>query len=272
MIILPPVSDIPKLQQNSQVKVLLAPSNRTIFVAIDVTRPGPTQDAKFRQALNYAVDKEGIIKSVLFGAADPMNAPMSSMLFGYCKAGAYPYDPNKAKQLLQEGGYSNVALKMGYPTGRYVQDAQAAQAIAGNLRDVGINVDPQTSDWPSYLAQINVPPDKSTFDIHMLGWAPGFLDAFQAMVQFKKSAWPPAGLATSHYSNPQVEDLLSKADQNQNEQERAQQYCEASKLIWNDAPWIFLWVQKFPIVHSVKVKNIGSLAIEKFSAIYAEPA
>ncbi|MBI3965744.1 MAG: ABC transporter substrate-binding protein [Chloroflexi bacterium] len=272
MIILPPISDIPRLQQNSQVKVVLAPSNRTIFIAIDTTRPGPVQDPKFRQALNYAVDKEGIIKSVMFGAAEAMDAPMSSQLFGYCKVGSYAYDPNKAKQILRDGGWTNVSLKMVHPSGRYVQDAQASQAIAGNLRDVGLNVETATSDWPTYLATINVPPDKATADIHLLGWAPGFLDAAQQMVQFKKSAWPPAGLATSHYTNPQVEDLLTKADQNQNEKERAEQYCQASQLIWNDAPWIFLWVQRFPIVYSAKVKGIGALATEKFSALYAEPA
>jgi len=271
LIILPPIADIPKLQQNPQIKVLLAPSNRTVFIAIDNTRPGPGREVKFRQALNYAVDKEGIIKSILFGGAEAMDGVMSPMLFGYCRTGTYAYDPNKAKQMLKDGGWTNVSLKMLHPTGRYVQDAQVSQAIAGNLREVGINVETATMDWPTYLATIAVPPEKSTSDIHMLGWAPSVLDANQAMVQFKKSHWPPSGLATSHYYNPQVEELINKADQNVNEKERAEQYCQAAKIVWNECPWIFLWVQRFPIVYSAKLKNVGSLAIEKFWAIYAEP-
>jgi peptide/nickel transport system substrate-binding protein len=63
-----------------------------------------------------------------------------------------------------------------------------------------------------------------------------------------------------------------KAEQNLNEQERAQQYCDASKMIWDDAPWIFLWVQKFPIVYSSKIKGVGSKPIEEWSAVYAETA
>jgi peptide/nickel transport system substrate-binding protein len=270
--ILPPVADIPKLQTNNQVKVLLAPSNRTIFIAIDVARPGAVQNQKVRQAMNYAVDKDGIIKAVLFGAAEKMDAPMANVLFGYSKAGDYAYDPNKAKQLLQESGAGSVSIKMLHPTGRYVQDAQAAQAVAGNLRDVGINVETATSDWPTYLATINVAADKGTADAHLLGWAPGFMDAYQAMVQFQKASHPPSGLATSHYTDPRVEELLGKAQTDPNQEARAKAYAEASKIVWDDAPWIFLWVQKFPIVHSVKVKNIGSLPNEKFAALYAEPA
>lgn len=76
-------------------------SDRTIYMAIDCTRSGPTKDKIFRQALNYAVDKEGIIKSVLFGAAQLSDAPMAPSLFGYAKCGPYPYDPNKAKELLK---------------------------------------------------------------------------------------------------------------------------------------------------------------------------
>ncbi len=274
MIILPPVSDIPALQRNSNVKVLLAESNRTIFVAMDLTLPGgtPLADKRIRQALNYAVDKEGIIKSVLFGAAAPMDAPMASSLFGYTKVGPYPYDPNRAKQLLQEAGKPTMTLKFIYPTGRYVQDAQAAQAIAGNLRDIGVTAETATSDWPSYLAQINVASDKGTTNMHMLGWAPGYMDAYQQMVQFSKKTWPPAGLATSHYTNPRVEELLDQAASETNQDRRKELYVEAQKLIWDDAPWIFLWVQSFPIVYSAKVKGVGSLPNEKFAAVYAEPA
>jgi ABC-type transport system substrate-binding protein len=272
IIISPPMSDIPKLQSNSQVKVLLAPSNRTIFMALDVSRNTPVKEKKFRQALNYAVDKEGIIKTILYGAGDVMDAPLSNMLYGYTKVGAYAYDPAKAKQMIAEGGWAGTKLKMLYSTGRYVGDSAFAQAIIGNLKDVGIECEGATMDWPTYQATAITTPEKASSDMHVLGWAPGFLDAYQAMVQFQKAAWPPNGLASSHYTNPEVEDLLEKAAKNTNEQERAQQYAAANKIIMDDAPWIFLWVQKFPIVYSAKIKGVGSIPNEKFSCVYAEPA
>ncbi|MBA2449913.1 MAG: ABC transporter substrate-binding protein, partial [Chloroflexi bacterium] len=274
MIILPPISDIPALQRNNNVKVLLAESNRTIFLAMDQTLPGgtPLADKRVRQALNYAVDKEGIIKSVLFGAATAMDAPMSPSLFGHAKQTPYAYDPNKAKQLLQEAGQPSLSLKFIHPTGRYVQDAQGAQAIAGNLRDVGVTTELATSDWPTYLASINVPEDKGTAHLHLLGWAPGFLDAFQQMVVFTKTSWPPKGLATAHWTHPRVEELLDQAAKDPSQDKRKELYAEAQMIVWDEAPWIFLWVQNFPIVHSAKVKNISSVPVEKFYAVYAEPA
>src|SRR5690606_3650716 len=83
---------------------------------------------------------------------------------------------------------------------------------------------------------------------------------------------PPAGLATSFYTNPEVEDLIARANATVADAERADLYAQAARLIWEDAPWIFLWVQRFPMVHSADVTNISGLPNEKFYAIYARPA
>jgi len=272
MVILPPVADIPALKNNPRVKVLLAPSDRTIFIAINNLR-SPFDDVRVRQALNYAVDKEAIIKGILFGAADPMDAPMAPSLFGYCSIGGYEYDPDKARALLREAGVApGTKVELLTPTGRYLQDFQASQAIAGYLRDVGLDISVRTMDWPSYVATILKPPGENTTQLHYLGWAPSYLDATQQMLQFHSSQWPRNGLATSFYKNPKVDELIEAADREVDPGRRAALYCEAAKLIWNDAPWIFLWVQRFPIVHSAKVTNVTYRPNEKFYAIYAEPA
>jgi len=272
MIILPPATDLPTLHQNPSVKVLLARADRTIFVAINTQRP-PFDRKPVRQALNYAVNKNAIIRSILFGAADPLDAPMAPTLFGYCRIGAYPYDPSRAKRLLGEAGVvAGTEVELMTPTGRYLQDFPAAQAIGGYLREVGLRVSVRTTDWPTYLATITKPLRENQTQLHILGWAPAFLDAHQQMAQFWSTQWPPAGLATSFYRNPRVDELIEAAAREVNPDRRKAMYCEASKLIWEDAPWIFLWVQRFPIVHSARVTNISYLPNEKFYAVYAQPA
>jgi peptide/nickel transport system substrate-binding protein len=275
VILLPPVSDLPAMRKDSSLKVILAPGDRTIFLAFNTQDPSQPllQKPEVRQALNYAVNKDQIVKSILFGAATPMDAPMASTLFGYCKIGSYPYDPTKAKQMLAAAGASNLSIKFVSPTGRYIQDFQAAQAIANDLSAVGVKVDgPRTMDWPTYLGTINVPPAKASVDLHLLGWAPGYLDASQAMVQFQSTQWPPKGLATSYYKNPDVDQLLAKASSESNQAARAADYCSASRMIWQDAPWIFLWVQRFPIVTTAKVTGVQSIPNESFYTVYASPA
>ena len=272
LIILPPLADVPALQRNPALKVLLAPSDRTIFVAINTRKP-LLSDRRVRQALNYAVDKAAIVKNVLFGAADPMDAPMASTLFGYCRTGAYAHDPTRAKTLLAQAGITpGTRLQLLHPTGRYVQDREAAQAIAGYLREVGLVVELQTMDWPSYVATISTPAERNTTQLHFLGWAPPFLDASQQALQFLSTYAPPGGLATSFYANPGVDRLILAAEQELSPDRRRSLYCEASKQVWEDAPWVFLWVQRFPIVYSAKVTDVGSLPNEKFAAVHARPA
>jgi peptide/nickel transport system substrate-binding protein len=273
MIILPPASDIPALDANPAVQVVFGPSDRTIFIAINTTKPG-LDDKRVRQALNYAVDKEAIVQGILFGAADVMDAPMASSLFGYAPIGAYEYDPEKARQLLAEAGIQPGELVLDFmsPTGRYVQDFPASQAIANYLADIGVTANLRTMDWPTYVGTMTQPVATNETNLHLLGWAPAFMDASQQMLQFQQSQHPPAGLATSFYTNPEVEDLVARANATVDDAQRAALYQEASRLIWDDAPWIFLWVQRFPIVHSSRVTNIGGLPNEKFSAIYARPA
>ncbi len=271
LIILPPVADLPALQRNRAVKVLLGESDRSIFIAINTRRP-TLDDRRVRQALNYAVDKAAIIKNVLFDSADAMDAPMAPSLFGYCKVGSYDYNPARARELLGQAGVKpGTRIQLIHPTGRYVQDKEAAQAVAGYLREVGLEMELQTMDWPSYIRTITTPLEQNTTQLHLLGWAPLFLDASQQMVQFLADQAPPKGLATSFFSRPEVERLVAAADRESQPERRRELYCQASRLVWEEAPWIFLWVQRFPIVHSARVTNVSSLPNEKFYAVYARP-
>jgi ABC-type transport system substrate-binding protein len=271
MMILPPVSDLEALQANEDVEVLLAESDRTIFIALDTNDP-VLSDPRVRQALNYAVDKQAIVENVLFGAGEVLDAPMAPSLAGYCETGSYDHDPERARQLLAEAGAEGVSLDLLTPSGRYVQDQQAAEAIAGYLREVGLQVNVSTSDFPSFLARVNAAPSADTVDMHLLGWAPPYLDADFQMQMFRQATHPPAGLATSFYTNPQVEELLAQADVETDADAREQLYCDASQVIWDDAPWIFLWTQSFPVVWSTDVTGISATPTEKFSAVYARPA
>jgi peptide/nickel transport system substrate-binding protein len=272
----PPLSELPALQSNPLLKVVQTPTARSTFIAMDLTLPGGTPLAikKVRQALNYAIDRDGIIRNVLFGAATPLDAPMSSTLVGYTRIGGYAYDLGRARQLLMEGGTPALQLKLMYPTGRSMQEtlfAQLAQAVAGNLHDVGVDTELIGADWATFLAAINVPSDKGTAHLHLFNWSPALLDASQQMTQFVRSQWPPAGLATSHYWNPKVELLVSEAAREADDQQRQEEYSEAQRIVWDDAPWLFLWSPSFLLVHSARIQGLTAFPTEKFSAANAEP-
>ena len=279
VIMLPPANDLPALRQDPNLKVILSASDRTVQMVIDTVDPVNTnlQKKEVRQALNYAVDKDAIIKNVMFGAAVPLTGPMSSSLAGSCNVGSnYNFDLNKAKQMLSASGAAGMKVRLISPTGRYVQDFQVAQAVAGYLRDAGLQVEgPATSDWPSYVSSIVLAtPEKQSLkaDIHLLGWAPAYLDASQQFEQFYSPRAAPKGQESSYYKNPQVDSLIESGNSDPNATTRNKTYCDAAKVVWADAPWIFLFNQKLPLVTTSKVTGIVGVPNEKFSTVYASPA
>jgi peptide/nickel transport system substrate-binding protein len=271
----PPPNDLAALRNDGDLKVLLLPSDRSIFIWFNTqdSQAPLLQKKEVRQALNYAVNRDAIIKNLTYDTTSKADAPLAPGVFGYCKAGDYPYNPDKAKQMLQQAGATNLSITMRSPQGRYIADYAAAQAVAGDLRKVGLTVNlANPPDWKSYLAQVQVPADKASTDIHLIGWAPGFLDASQAMLPFQKSQMPPAGSNNGYYSNPQVESLLAKAGTESDKAQREKDYCAANKLIWNDAPWIFLWIQQNPTVTTTKVTGVYGLKNEQVVTTWAQPA
>lgn len=269
LIMNPPISDLKALSASPGLATVNPPSDRSIFLAFNTQKP-PFDNPKVRQAFNYAVNKDAIIKNVLFDAATLMDSPLPASLDGYCKVGDYSYDPAKAKQLLADAGAANLSITFGAPTGRYLQDQQAAQAIAADLRAVGVTVNVTTMDWPSYTATMVDP--KGPFDMHMLGWAPGALDAPTQFQMFQKASWPPAGLNSAFYTNPQVETVISSGERELDQTKRNDAYCQAQKQIWADAPWTFLWSQTLSLAYQSNIAGITSTPNEKFDTVYAHPA
>src|SRR5262249_15124181 len=102
----------------------------------------PFDDVRVRQAVNYAVDREAIVKTILDGHAELLHGPFSSSWLGYDPSiQPYPYDPAKAKQLLAEAGYPNgLDTVFNHSTGAFLKDREIAEVVASQLGQVGIRV------------------------------------------------------------------------------------------------------------------------------------
>ena len=266
---------VAKITPGGKIKLVEGLSMNQVYLGIqnspDVAKE--LSDKKVRQAISYAIDYDGIIKGLIRGAGDRPPAMLPIGVLGVDKAMNRQRDVAKAKQLLTEAGVKpGTKIPFIHPTGRYVQDKEASQAVAGYLREVGIEPELATMDWPSYISIVNAgPAEKTTHHLAYLGWAPNFLDASMQTLQFWSGYHPPAGLATSFYKDARVDELVVAADRESNPEKRKAMYCDLSKKVWSDAPWLFLYVQRFPIVYSAKVTDVGSLPIEKFYAIYVRP-
>lgn len=270
----PPPNNIKSLQANSNDKVLLFDSPYVIQMQFNTQDPkvSAMRNPVVRQALSYAVDRAAIIKSVLFGAGSQLNGPLPSFIAGSCATGQYNYNPTKAKQMLASAGASHLSLQMMAPNGRYLNDYKVGQAVAGYLRAVGVKVTlaPPT-DFATYLSQVNVDPKKSTNrSLDMIGWGALYPDASQALFQFQSADLPPTGYDGSNYTNPAYDKLVAQGNADPNDSSRNSEYCQAQKILFKDAPVMWLYGLKNVVVTSDGVTGIQGQPNNTFDTVYAK--
>jgi ABC-type transport system substrate-binding protein len=223
----------------------------------------PFNDARVRQALNYAVDKDALVKTVYLGYAKPLtDSPLAPAMFGYKPVGDYyKYDVAKAKQLLADAGYPNgFKMAIWIPDGRYVQDRRVSEAVAGYLKEIGVEVDLQTFEWATYVNKIlggkaDPPPE---YGAVLISFAVATRDADRGMASiYETSQWVPKGFNLSFYSNQKVDNALVAARRATDPQQRLGFYAEAGKQIMEDAPALFLVAYEYVGGHSAKVHGVA---------------
>lgn len=162
-----PTSDIPNLERNPTASVACGPSTRVMYWAMDVGReqaqhitakdgkpiPNPLRDLRVRQALSLAIDRAGMVRTVMNGLAIATNQFASEGFGGYNPAITIPeYDVARARRLLAEAGYPNgFKMTIHATNDRYVNDSQQAQAVAQMLARVGIDVTVELQPVANYF-------------------------------------------------------------------------------------------------------------------------
>ena len=212
-----------------------APSQRVIYAALNLGRP-PLDERAFRHALNHAVDVEAITKHLLFGLARPLDSPLATSTWGHASVSPYQFDPRKAREMLASvAGPVDRPLELWSPVARYVQDRAVAQAIAGYLREVGLDVRIRLFEWGSYLALLST---NDTWDLAILGWVPASGEADMALrpLYHSESRGNHSG-----YFSPAVDRQLDEAIFSTDPNLRMSLYHEVQATILRDAPVLFLY-------------------------------
>ncbi|MEM0179610.1 MAG: ABC transporter substrate-binding protein, partial [Fervidicoccaceae archaeon] len=169
-----------------------------------------------------------------------------------------PYDPQKAKQLLAEAGYPNgFSVTLITPNGRYLFDTQVAETVAQYLRDIGLQVSVRTYDWPTYVSTVLAPLNRTELQLFLLGWSPSVLDPYFYTYQlFHSSQFTPNGFNNFFYNNTTVDQLLEQGATVTDPDLRSQIYQNLTKILWNDAPMIFLYYQAFVVAYRSTLSNV----------------
>lgn len=229
----PPV-DFPGIQTGEKTFGIEVTSNRAFLLNLDTLNFKPFQDRRVRQALNYAVDKQAIVKNTLGGHGRLIATSVIPEAFGHNpNIKPYPYDPDRARKLLAEAGYAG-GFEVGYDTtiGRYPQDKEIAEVVGGQLARVGIKVNVQGFEWGAFYDGVKA---KKRAPIHDIGMSTELFDADNTFsLHFK------AGTIWSRWNNPEFDRLVQAARTTLDQKARQDALWKASQIQHDEAPMIFL--------------------------------
>lgn len=247
------------LEEDPNVEPIAAIGTRSYFIDLNVTK-APFDNVLVRRALNYAVDKDALISQILNGMGTTISTILSPHALGYLDLEPYPYDPDKARELLAEAGYSSAnPLSFALDVGSH--DRAEALAIAHLLGQVGIEVEVEV--WPDYgeLRDIYIRED-SRRQAWFTSWGNASLDP-EGIIPAKYytnivGVIEGDGRGNfSGYSNPKVDELIDLTKSAFCPYERERAFQEIQGILYEDAPQIFLYIpQELYGIHS-SLQNWG---------------
>ncbi len=216
------------------------------------------KDPKVREALSLAIDRQKLIDNTLSGAGIPAGCWLAPQTPGHDDSAVLEYDPENAKQQLQEAGVSNLTLDCKVRKGQYEKYMTVVQSY---WKEIGVTMNLSVEDngvWQSDWADGNL-------EVTALGWYPLYADADNHMYTYFYSG--NAAKKSSFYNNPEVDDLLSRARVSQDPDERAELYKQADNIIvhedWATIP--LFWPEGTFVAKSyVKNAKVGNLIYHFF--------
>lgn len=263
------------LKDNANLEIVAGPSIILRYVALNMQHK-PFDDVRVRQAINYAINREALVKVAFSGYASPAQGFVPQGVAYAHKMDPWPYDPAKARALLAEAGYPNgfeTTLWGGYTNSTTLKVLQFLQQQLGQ---VGIKVSVLALEPGQRTDMVDAAPDPQKAGVRMyyIGWSSSTGEADWALRPLLTSdAWPPKFDNNSYYSNPVFDGYIARALVSTSDDEKRDLYRKAQELLYVDLPWAPLVTENVLYARSKRLTgayvmpdgniNIDELAVTK---------
>jgi peptide/nickel transport system substrate-binding protein len=221
-----PLEEIDRLRQSPVVRVLVAPGLRVVFLGFRVDAP-PFSDARVREAVDLAIDREELIRRALHGKALVVGQLVTPTVFGYAASIRAPRtDRERSRHLLREAGFATgIDVRLDGPNNRYVADVAILREVARQLALVGIRVRVNALPKGEWIALLEA--RRSSF--YLFGWSCETRDAGDALDALVHSP-TPEGKGVNNYeglTDPELDALIDEADRPSDAFSRSQLFGRA---------------------------------------------
>jgi peptide/nickel transport system substrate-binding protein len=232
----------------------VTPGYRLDYVYLNHAKK-PIDDKRIRLAMNYAANREAILKTVFFGYGEIPNSYMPQVNFWSDKVALIPYDMDKAKTLVKEAGYDGTPIKLMVDTGNAISK-QIATILQSGWSQAGLNVEiveydvgtsfnmTQKGDYQAYVSyitsDINDDDELATLEADYRGSTEAFF---------------------SRYKNDEVVKLLADARQTSDKAKRAELYQKIQDIVYHDAYSVPLNFLPYVNAFETKVQNWRNITV-----------
>jgi peptide/nickel transport system substrate-binding protein len=219
--------------KNARVDVITG--GRRIMIGINFKTKPALGDKRVRQALNYAFNFDALNKAFFAGFAkhtgNIVNPP-----WGDPNLKPYPYDPQKAKDLLKEAGYgTGLSLVLDAPSGKYIRDKEIVQALAADLEKVGIKTEVRVYEWSIYNDRLH---KYQIDDLFLTGSGSNF-EGQSDIIDYQRDLDYNYG----HYNNPQFEALWTELGKTFESAKRTALLHRMERILYDDPPVVYVYMQ-----------------------------
>lgn len=261
-----PTSEIDRIKASGDADAGAVDSTRSMLVKFNHEK-APMENRAFRQALNYAIDKDGIVEALFDGYATVNTCQLlTEDYFGYNPdLKPYPYDPDKAVELLKESGVDlSQEFEIEVPVARYLQGAEVTQVIAEMLSAVGLKMKITELDFGAFMQKQVKAHDLAQMAVQGLAWPT--IDADGMLTMFSP------GNVYDYWGNEEFGALLDKARATTDPEARKAIYADATKMMCDEAALTFLYAlpATYGVSHDVTWQARGDDWVRAFDMSPAE--
>jgi peptide/nickel transport system substrate-binding protein len=255
---------VKQLGQDPNLKVHQFSGSNVNLLTIN-TSAAPLDNVKVRQAIAYAIDREGMIKNLLLGFGKIAHSIIPEESWSYTPGQIYSYDPATSKRLLDEAGFKDPdgdgpQMRFQKPIIYKVSGSSAAGrnyagVIQNYLKAVGIPVEIATPEQNTFFDELR----RGNFQMSYSQWVGGNQDPIFYKDLFATSEIPTETRASrnrSRYSNKELDALLEEAVNTFDRQRGRELYARIQAIVSRDLPVFPLWYQANIVIARKNVDNI----------------
>ncbi len=215
------------------------------------------KDARVRQAISCAIDRNLIIRSLMDGHAQPAESMLPAKHWAYSSEGPrYDYAPARAERLLDEAGRPAGAGGIRFHLTMKTSSAEDVRLLSAVLQQqlarVGIALDLRSYEFATFYADVT----RGAFQLYSLRWIGGNEQPDIFSYAFSTARFSPKGANRGHYSNQKLDALLDDAAASTDMARRRTDYVQAQQILATDLPAINLWYRDTIVVHNRRLTDV----------------